>query len=146
MRITRSFLALLALPAVVACTNARTGDLSTVSIPGKIITEEMIAGYAVSNAWEVLRKTGHFIASRDDGPTGNTSIRSKRGKTSINLSGSDIPRIIVDGAPLTDHRMLRSLPAASIAWIQLLDGMEGTTFEGTNSGAGVIIIVSKTGT
>lgn len=112
---------------------------------GKIITEEMIEGYSVSNAWEVLRKSGRYLTSRDDGPGSGTSIRSKRGKTSLLLVASDIPRVVVDGAVLTDLRLLRDIPAASIAWIQLLDGMQGTLYKGTNSGAGVIIIVSKTG-
>jgi hypothetical protein len=114
-------------------------------MPGKVITEEMIEGYSVSNAWEVLRKSGRYLTSRDDGPGGGTSVRSKRGKTSMLLTSSDVPRVIVDGTVLTDLRHLRDIPASSIAWIQLLDGMQGTLFEGTNSGAGVIIIVSKNG-
>lgn len=120
--------------------SARPGD-----VPGRIITEEMIEGYAVSNAWEVLRKSGRYLTSRDDGPGSGTSIRSKRGKTSLLLTASDIPRVMVDGAVLSDLRLLRDIPATSIAWIQLLDGMQGTLYKGTNSGAGVIIIVSKTG-
>lgn len=120
--------------------SAKPGD-----VPGRIITEEMIDGYSVSNAWEVLRKSGRYLTSRDDGPGSGTAIRSKRGRTSLLLTASDIPRVVVDGAILTDLRLLRDIPASSIAWIQLLDGMQGTLYRGTNSGAGVIIIVSKTG-
>ena len=129
--------------SLLAC--ATTPSPQPVSIPGRIITEEMIRSYAVTNAWEVLRKSGRYLTSRDDGPGGGTSLRSKRGKTSLLLVSSDIPRVLHDGAVLSDLRLLRDIPAASIAWIQLLDGMQGTLFEGTNSGAGVIIIVSKIG-
>ena len=128
-----------------ACASARRAENSSVTVPGKIITEEMISSYAVTNAYEVLRKTGHYITSRDDGPNGGTSIRSRRGKTSVLMPYSDVPRVIVDGSRLSDLRGLRDIPAASIAWIQLLDGIEGTIYEGTNAGAGVIIIVTKAG-
>lgn len=128
-----------------ACATAQTNEARGSNHPGKVISEEMIATYAVSNAWEVLRKSGRYLASRDDGPGAGASLRSKRGRTSINLGGSDVPRVIVDGNNLTDMRALKSIPAASIAWIQILGGIEGTTFEGTNSGAGVIIIVTKAG-
>lgn len=128
-----------------ACAMAPKTETQHTQGPGKLISEQMIADYAVSNAWEVLRKSGRYMASRDDGPGAGTSLRSKRGRTSFNLGGSDVPRVIVDGNNLTDMHALKSIPASSIAWIQILGGIEGTTFEGTNSGAGIIIIVTKAG-
>lgn len=128
-----------------ACATARPGDYHSVRPPGKIITEDLIASYNVANAWEVLQKTGAYRTSRDDGPMHPPNLRSKRGRTSFLLTTSDIPRLIIDGARVTDLRALRAIPARSIAWIQLLNGMDGTLFEGTNSGAGVIRIVTKAG-
>lgn len=128
-----------------ACTAARPGNYDSVTLPGKIITEEMIASYNVANAWEVLQKTGAYRTSRDDGSSRTTNLRSKRGKTSVVFAYSDVPRLVIDGARVPDLRLLRDIPARSIAWIQLLNGMDGTLFEGTNSGAGVILIVTKAG-
>ncbi len=52
---------------------------------------------------------------------------------------------MIDGAPVADLRLLRSLPASSIAWIQMLNAIDGTMLEGTNAGGGVILIVTKVG-
>ncbi|HXG70599.1 MAG TPA: TonB-dependent receptor plug domain-containing protein [Gemmatimonadaceae bacterium] len=127
-----------------ACSSVRPGTRSGPPA-GRIITEEKIASYGVNNAWEVLRKSGAYRIVRDDGATNVPNVRSKRGRTSFVLGNSDVPRVIVDGARITDLRTLRDIPAESIAWIQLLGAIEGTLYEGTNSGGGVILIVSKTG-
>lgn len=133
------------LVALTGCAFIRPLDATLAEPSGKFITQEMIAKYNAPNAWEVLRHTGLFHMSRDAGTGRPAEIKSRRGRTSIVLYGSDIPRVILDGARISDLRGLRDIPAASIAWIQLLDGMEGTLHEGTNSGAGVILIVSKAG-
>lgn len=127
------------------CASIRPLDATQATPSGRIITEEMIASYRVTNAWEVLRRTGLYRMSRDAGTGRPAEIKSRRGRTSVVLYGSDIPRVIVDGARISDLRFLRDIPAASIAWIQLLNGMDGTVQEGTNSGGGVIVIVSKAG-
>lgn len=133
------------LAVLAGCASIRPLDATLADPNGRFITEEMIASYNAPNAWEVLRHTGLFQMSRDAGTGRAAEIRSRRGRTSIVLYGSDVPRVILDGARITDLRSLRDVPASSIAWIQLLNGMEGTLQEGTNSGAGVILIVSKAG-
>lgn len=133
------------LVALTGCASIRPLDATLAAPSGKFITEAMIARYNAPNAWEVLRHTGMFHMSRDAGTGRPAEIKSRRGRTSVVLYGSDIPLVIVDGARLIDLRSLRDIPASSIAWIQLLNGMEGTLQEGTNSGAGVILIVSKAG-
>jgi len=127
------------------CASVRPGTTKAGDHAGRIITEEKIASYGVANAWEVLRKSGAYRIVRDDDASNAPNIRSRRGKTSFVLTNSDIPRVILDGARITDLRALRDIPSESIAWIQLLGGIEGTLYEGTNSGAGVILIVSKAG-
>lgn len=143
--VARSVMPWVSLALFPACASIRPLDVTQASIPGRIITEEMIASYRVTTAWEVLRITGLYRMSRDAGPGRPVEIKSRRGRTSLVLYGSDIPRVILDGARISDPRVLRDIPAASIAWIQLLNGMDGTVQEGTNSGAGVIVIVSKAG-
>lgn len=127
------------------CASVQPLDASRVAPAGRIITQEMISSYSVANAWEVLRKVGAYRTSRDDGPSSPPGIRSSRGRSSLLLANADVPKIILDGARITDFRVLRDVAASSIAWIQLLNGMDGTLYEGTNSGAGVILIVTRAG-
>ena len=61
------------------------------------------------------------------------------------LPYSDVPRLIVDGARVSDLSQLHEISAGSIAWIQLLGGIAGGAEEGQNSGGGVIRVVSKVG-
>ena len=148
MHVSRTFPLALAFTSVLlapACAGTLPSDYDGVSSAGKIVTADKIASYNVANALEVLQKTGAYRVGRDDGPSGSPNIRSKRGRTSFLLRTSDIPRVILDGARVADLRVLRDIPANTIAWIQLLNGMDGTLFEGTNSGAGVILIVTKAG-
>lgn len=135
----------LIIAVVAGCASFHPVDVGTVTPAGRIVTEEMITSYSVANAWEVLRKVGGYRTSREDGPGSATGIRSGRGRSSFMLASADIPRIFVDGASITDFRSLRDVPASSIAWIQIMNGMDGTLFQGTNSGAGVIHIVTKAG-
>lgn len=145
LRTFRPTIALAAIASSLACATAPIAPSKADTGGGKTITAEMIAGYHVTNVWEVLKKTGSFRTARDDGPSAPPNIRSRRGRTSFLLSYSDVPRVILDGARVSDLRLLREIPASSIAWIQLLGAIEGTLYEGTNSGGGVILIVSKSG-
>lgn len=111
---------------------------------GRVITEEMIAATGATNAWEVLKQSG-FYRMVDDGRAGRYGVHSRRGKTSVVLANSDVPRLIIDGARVSDLGRLREISASSIAWIQLLGGIDGGSEEGENSGGGVIRIVSKVG-
>jgi len=44
-----------------------------------------------------------------------------------------------------DFRALDDIDAQSILTIYIYDGIEGTTYYGTNSGSGVIVIKTKAG-
>lgn len=139
----------LALPAALAvfssaCASVHTLDTTSPALSGRIISEEMIASSQAVNAWQVLQQSGYYRMI--DEPSGSRSgVHSRRGKSSILLTNSDVPRLIVDGARVSDLGQLREIPASSIAWIQLLSGIEGGMEEGPNSGGGVIRIVSKVG-
>ena len=113
-------------------------------LEGRVITEEMIAGTSAATAWDVIQQTGFFRMLSEPGSS-RFGIHSRRGKTSVLLVYSDVPRLIVDGARVSDLSQLRQISAGSIAWIQLLGGIEGGAEEGTNSGGGVLRVVSKVG-
>jgi hypothetical protein len=46
---------------------------------------------------------------------------------------------------IPDFRSLDDIDAQSILTIYIYDGIEGTTYYGTNSGSGVIVIKTKSG-
>jgi len=130
--------------AVGACASIHPLKSSEVPVNGKVITEEMIAATNAFTAWDVVQQTGYYRMISDPG-AGRSGVHSHRGRTSFLLPASDVPRLIVDGARVADLGRLHEIPAASIAWIELLGSIAGASEEGTNSNAGVIRVVSKAG-
>lgn len=131
----------------ILATGCRTGRLAPSlhdALSGDIITARAIAQSDARNAWEVLRRNGRFTfdETADGEPT---RLASHRGRSSIVLANSDTPLVYVDGARLLDVRVLRQITAESIESIRILSGIEGTTYYGTNAGAGVILIRTKAG-
>ncbi|HEX6966971.1 MAG TPA: TonB-dependent receptor plug domain-containing protein [Gemmatimonadaceae bacterium] len=113
-------------------------------LAGDVITATAIANSDARNAWEVLQHNGRFTL--DETASGEpVRVASHRGRGSIIFADSDTPLIYVDGAQLLDIRVLRQIPAESIQSIRILSGIEGTTYYGTNAGAGVIVIRTKAG-
>jgi hypothetical protein len=130
--------------AMNACSSIHPLNSAEIPVNGKVITEQMIAESNASTAWDVVQLSGYFRMVSDPA-TGRTGVHSHRGRTSLLLNSSDVPRLIIDGARVSDIGRLREIPASSIAWIELLGGIAGGSEEGTNSGAGVIRVVSKAG-
>jgi outer membrane cobalamin receptor len=127
-----------------ACSSIHPLNSADVPVNGKVITEQMIAESSASTAWDVIQQSG-FFRMMSDPATGRAGVHSHRGRTSMLINSSDVPRLIIDGARVSDMTRLRDIPAGSIAWIELLGGIAGASEEGTNSNAGVIRIVSKSG-
>lgn len=130
--------------AASACFSIRPLQSAELPVNGKVITGEMIAATNASSAWEVIQLSGYYRMIGDPS-SGHFGVHSRRGRTSVLLVGSDIPRLIVDGARVSDLGRLRDIPAGSIAWIELLGGISGAAEEGTNSGGGVIRVITKAG-
>ena len=130
--------------AMNACASIHPLNSAATPVNGKVITEQMISGTGAATAWDVVEQSG-FYRMISNPATGQSGVHSHRGRTSILLGASDVPRLIVDGARVSDLGRLHEIPAESIAWIELLGGIAGGSEEGTNSGAGVIRIVSKVG-
>jgi hypothetical protein len=130
--------------AVSACSSIHPLNSAENPVNGKVITEQMIAATSAATAWDVVEQSGYFRMVSDPA-TGRAGVHSHRGRTSMLINSSDVPRLIIDGARVSDLGRLRDIPAGSIAWIELLGGIAGASEEGTNSNAGVIRIVSKSG-
>ena len=127
-----------------ACAFIHTVEPLPTRSDGRIITEEMIAATPAVTAWDVLKQSGFYRMVSDPGGS-RSGIHSRRGKTSLLLSSSDVPRLIIDGAIASDLSVLHQISAHSIAWIELLGGIAAGSEEGTNTGGGVIRLVSKAG-
>ncbi|HYL57003.1 MAG TPA: hypothetical protein VEU73_15635 [Gemmatimonadales bacterium] len=54
-------------------------------------------------------------------------------------------RVMVDGLTLTDFTVLARMPASDLLGIEVLSGMDATTYYGTNYPSGLIRIRTKTG-
>ncbi len=103
-------------------------------------TADEIARSGFTNAWDFLRARARrydFYEDRYGRPRG---IKTRRGRSTINMADSDTPMIVVDGARLSDFTALRDLPTDAISSIELLNGIAGTVSQGTNASAGVIYI------
>ena len=66
-----------------------------------------------------------------------------RGASTISLF--EDMRIFVDGALITDLKILDETPASHISQIKVLSGIDATTYYGTTAGDGVILISTRSG-
>ena len=104
------------------------------------ISAEEIARSGYTNAWDLLRARARrydFYEDRYGRPRG---IKTRRGRSTVLMAGSDTPMIVVDGARLVDFTALRDMPTDAISSIELMDGISGTVDQGTGAAAGVIYI------
>ena len=107
-----------------------------------LITEEMIARSGRATAWEVLRKLVPQLTYGEK-KGGQPSRLERRGQSSFLLS--DAPLVFLDGVRLPDFRTLEQVAASTIETIEILNGIDGTTYYGSNAVSGVIVIRTKTG-
>src|SRR5437762_2847786 len=69
------------------------------------------------------------------------SHAGRRGRSSITLQ--DQPMIVMDGVELNDFTPLAVVPASDIEQIEVLTGIDATTYYGTGATKGVIRITTK---
>jgi outer membrane cobalamin receptor len=110
--------------------------------PGRVITAEQIQRSGVRTAWDAVTRLLPNLSFSED-RTGKPKRLGRRGTSSMHLN--DVPQVVVDGVRISDYRTLESVPAQNIASIQLLSGLDGTTYYGTNAGDGVIVIRTHSG-
>ncbi len=129
--------------ALVACGPAVKHDVTARQPSGTfLITAEQIEKTGARTAWQVLKQSAPMLQTSDD-RNGRPAQLGRRGRTSFLLD--DAPTILLDGVRIPDFRALDDIDAQSILSIYIYDGIEGTTYYGTNSGSGVIVIRTKDG-
>lgn len=106
------------------------------------ITQEQIARSGASNAWEALKRNAPQLTYREN-RQGQPSVLERRGRSSLLLN--DAPLLFVDGVQMPDFKNLQTIPAATLASIEILTGIDGTTYYGTGAEGGVILIRTKNG-
>ena len=130
---------LLASAAVIGCVSpSRTSQQP--SPRAETFSADDLARSGFTNAWDFLRARARrydFYEDRYGRPRG---IKTRRGRSTINMADSDTPIIVVDGARISDFTALRDMPTDAISSIELLNGIAGTVSQGTNASAGVIYI------
>jgi hypothetical protein len=106
----------------------------------QFISADEIARSGASNAWSLLRAKARAYDFNEDRYGNPRSIKSRRGRSTINMAMADTPMIVIDGARIIDLGSLRDLPTQAIESVELLGGIAGTAAQGTNASAGVIYI------
>jgi len=129
--------------AVLGCGPATQRATHSDLPPGTFtITAEQIEKSGARTAWQVLKQRAPMLQTGED-RNGRPSKIGRRGRASFLLD--EAPMVLVDGVRLPDFRSLDDIDAQSILTIYIYDGIEGTTYYGTNSGSGVILIKTKDG-
>jgi outer membrane cobalamin receptor len=109
---------------------------------GKVITAAQIERSGSKNAWEVLKHEAPMLTLEED-RNGNPVRIHWHGRSSIYLE--DAPVVVLDGVRSADWKVLSQIPAGQIQTINIMSGIEGTTYYGTNAASGVIEIHTKRG-
>jgi len=136
--------ACLALLSVACAANKKTTASGVFTTPDgrRIISAEAIEHSGARTVWDALERTVPFFNFRENS-RGRPSRVDHRGRSSIVLS--DQPLILMDGVELNDFSVLGSVPASDVWQIEVLTGIDATTYYGTNATKGVIRIWTKLG-
>ena len=132
----------LGLASVAGCGGARGGiEQSNAPSGGRVITADDIAASGAKTAWDAVRLTVPNVQLREN--RGRPTRIQRRGRASIYLD--DQTRVIIDNVRLSDIRTLEQMAASDILTIEVLSGLDATTYYGGTSTSGVIVIKTKTG-
>jgi outer membrane receptor for ferrienterochelin and colicin len=108
---------------------------------GTLITQERIAASGAKTAWDAVRLTVPNLQLRES--RGRATRIQRRGRASIYLD--DQVRVILDHVRLEDVQVLQQIAATDILTIQVLSGLDATTYYGGSSMSGVIVITTTRG-
>jgi outer membrane cobalamin receptor len=123
-------------------TSPAASDILVTPEGRRIITEKAIEHSGARTAWDALQRTIPFF-NFNEGNRGRPARVDHRGRSSILLR--DQPMILVDGVEMNDFTVLGSMPASDLFEIEVLTGIDATTYYGTNATKGVIRIWTKLG-
>ena len=104
---------------------------------GYLISAQRIRETGATNAWDALMRSGAPIGMGES-PSGEPRNLSRRGRNSLFLSST--PLLVVDDVRMVDFHYLRRIPAETIAYIRILNGVDGTGRYGTGSANGVVVV------
>jgi len=139
MRRQSSIVLLVVATSLVGCASQSRDQLAAAP-RGDTFSAEEIARSGFTNAWDFLSARARRYNFYEDQFGHPRGIKTRRGRSTINLADSDTPLILVDGARLNDCGALRDLRTDAISSIELENGITGTAAQGTNAAAGVIYI------
>lgn len=122
-------------------TRATSDEVQATPEGRRIITAETIAHSGARTAWDALRRTVPFFTFRENSD-GRPSSIEHRGRSSIVLR--DQPMVVLDNVEVTDFTVLGEVAAADLFEIEILSGIDATTYYGTNATKGVIRLRTKT--
>lgn len=106
----------------------------------RLVTRAEIERSGARSAWEALRVTLPGLSLRES-RFGTPLGIGRHGQASLYLSSD--PLVIVDFVRLADIRLLRDIGADEVMSIELINGIDATTFHGTNAGSGVILVRTR---
>lgn len=133
------------LVALTACRHGTEGggrDASPTPDGRRVVDQQAIEQSGARTAWEALQRTVPFFAFRTNSRGRPTRVEH-RGRSSIVLR--DQPLILVDGVEVSDVAALGAMPASDLRDIEVLTGVDATTYYGTNATNGVIRIRTRVG-
>ena len=129
--------------ALAGCGPAARQHATTAAAPGTLlITAEQIEKSGAHTVWQVLKQRAPMLTLREDA-NGRPKSMGRRGRSSFLLD--EAPMILLDGARVPDFHALQSIDAQSVFTILIYDGVEGTTYYGTDAASGAIVIKTKEG-
>lgn len=131
-----ALLPLVSIP-LVACLSPPGAAQRTFPAQGQVITAEQIRTLGVQNAWEVLRRYAVHLTFHEDLGGGALGIR-RRGVASIARPAEVV--VVIDGVRTQDVAILQGLRAEQVERIEILGGIDATTYYGIDSVVGVILI------
>lgn len=135
----RNAIPLLIAPLLFACTALPPAEVpSPNSAQGHLITRAEIEASGAQNGWQAIRRNIHHLRFTEDTEGDVTWIGAVRGRNS--LSTADALLLVIDGTSMLESTYLQEIPARSIAYIQILSGLQGTARYGAAAGNGVIVI------
>lgn len=119
-------------------------DLPPAEVPspnraeGLLITRAQIEDSGARNGWEAIRRNVNHLRFSEDINGDLVWIGAVRGNQSI--VAPDALLLVVDGTQMLETTYLQQIPARTIAYIQILSGLQGTARFGAGGGNGVIIV------
>lgn len=145
LRLRSSFASVPLALVLAACRHAAQagGDGVLVTPDGRrLVDERAIEQSGARTAWDALQRTVPFFSFRTNSRGRPTRVEH-RGRSSIVLR--DQPIILVDDVELQDFTALGDMPASDLLDIEVLTGVDATTYYGTNATNGAIRIRTKHG-